>query len=78
MQRRKIRFTRGARFSQPFAQLPCFIHRRYATRARKRERNERIGRAVSDKRRLQCRLFTQIKSQEKIEFHFVAVNFFPI
>jgi len=69
MQRREVCFAGRARFSQPLAQLSCFVHRRDATRAREREGDKRIGRAVSDERRLQSRLFSQIKSQQEIQFH---------
>jgi len=50
--RGEIRFARGARFSQPLAQLSCFVHRRDAAGARERERHECIGCAMRDERRL--------------------------
>ena len=40
---------------------------------KQRKRDEGIGCPVSDERRLQCRLFSQIESQEKIEFHLLPL-----
>lgn len=69
MQRSEIRFAGGASFSQPFAELSRLFHRANATRTRECEGNERVGRAVCNEGSLQRRLFSQIESQEKIEFH---------
>ena len=69
MKGRKVCVARRPRFRQPLAQLSRFVHRRDTTRASERQGDERIGRAVSHERRLQRRLFSQIKSQEEIEFH---------
>jgi len=78
MQGRKASLARGVRLRQPLAELASFFHRRDATGARERQCNECIRRTVRNERCLQGGLFSQIKSQEEIEFHFVAANFFPI
>ena len=69
MERREVCVARRPHFRQPLAQLSRFVHRTNATSTRERQGDERIGRAVSHERRLQRRLFSQIKSQQEIEFH---------
>src|SRR6185503_13936149 len=53
----------------PLAQLSCFLDRSDTTRAGERECHERIGRTVSDKRRLQRCLLAKVQSYKEIEFH---------
>ena len=69
MQRGEVRIVRSASFSQPLAKLARFFERTDAAGAGEREGNERVGRAVSHKRSLQRRLFSQIEREQKTEFH---------
>ena len=69
VERGEVRRARHARIREPAPKLARLLKRLDATRARQRQRQQTIGRTVRDQRRLQRRLFAQIKREQKTDLH---------
>src|ERR1044072_248131 len=59
----------GAWLGEPAAELARLVERLNAARARQRQRDERVRRAVRHQRRLQGRLLAQVEDDEKGYLH---------
>ena len=69
IERDEIGLSGRARVGEPAAQPARLVQRSDPARARQRERHQTIGRTMRDERRLERRLFAQIKCEQKTDFH---------
>ena len=69
VERGEVRATRCARFDEPATQAARILKRRDTARARQRQRDQMIRRAMCDERGLQSSLLPQVEGEQKIDFH---------
>src|SRR5919112_6522131 len=69
VERGEVGLARRARLGEPAAELTRLVERLDAARARQREGDERVRRAVRHQRRLKRRLLAQVEDDEKADLH---------